>query len=944
MDRADQSDISKLSTAVESVERELNAGNDPTKAVIKIARANSFNSNWTSRLCEITNRLLAVTQLSNEPGEKRAGEYPTVDPTAVLDVLFPTKIAVKAASVSAIPFERKARYTYNDIQTFEKRADDLTTGVFGKGPLTEPTRSTFEESPVRKMVNSGGGLAKPPSNVPAPTVNAAPAPAPAPQNTTSPAPQSTAFPAPQVATTVQDTPAPAPKIDYTSYINKPPSPSMSANVAVPPSAYMMQTGTAPPTADTAMPKIIADLKQRRESGGKLNNADWGLLADYEEDSKARLDDSESRGADRAPGVVNPAPHPAAPGSQPVPLSGNTQRMNSYLEAQQREERIEALKQESSKALQMRTKQQLSNDPNLRNDTYVAPPQAFTQGLGEVATTDPYTSSPTIVSLGNHSLADWSNTPNQVKNLYVQMDSALKKAPNTKDQEKIKQEYAAKINVFRTAYNQKDPNETIWDEHATNPGAYDAAREKALDERSGGTSGLGKVYPTGATPPSSREVDAKNDLTTAIGSMKHLGVLDGPIEQVTPENINKAKSTIAQYAAALPPTEKGIAPGYENNLEGWLEELHNRGYKAFQDIEAVKQVFGPMISSMSRATPEAKAKTMAVAAAKIKQMSPEASWDADLARVRTNLRAQELILEAKKSQSMQKKSNRYNSNPTEIVKRACAARADYRRDIKDLIHKKADLIENVQAALMKAASEIIDGSHSFKDIEERAKAFYGTEIDGIMTKLAEFVPNATRFEGEPRLFTTNLWNKEPYRATKDVIDTFRKAAVMSDAIETQKKASQKVIDYIDSCLTGINHVKQAAGDGVLQTLTRLSVLGHNALKPGEDGKSDRSNESWQLGLSPGTVNELRSVDVRSALTSALSDPVVSKFPLHEIIHRYNKLAELSPRAVENSALLVPLLRQGLEVPDVSPYDLRQVQDLESIESNRKNIVKNNTPTK
>ena len=116
MDKASVKDLASLNESAAAVFGRIIVGDDPTEAVVKAAKAASYTKPWASRLCEITNRLLAVQRIE-EGGEKSASDYPIVHTDEILSRLFPTGPAAVEKFASAGPIQPGRQWRYADIHT-----------------------------------------------------------------------------------------------------------------------------------------------------------------------------------------------------------------------------------------------------------------------------------------------------------------------------------------------------------------------------------------------------------------------------------------------------------------------------------------------------------------------------------------------------------------------------------------------------------------------------------------------------------------------------------------------------------------------------------------------------------------------------------------------------------------------------------------------------------
>jgi hypothetical protein len=103
MNVASKQSLTKLADVAKEAYESVLAGENPDQAVIKAARSHELTENWTGRVCELTNRLIAYDHMLTAPAEKRASDHPVVHPDKVMAEMFPAepgRIEAKAASIA----------------------------------------------------------------------------------------------------------------------------------------------------------------------------------------------------------------------------------------------------------------------------------------------------------------------------------------------------------------------------------------------------------------------------------------------------------------------------------------------------------------------------------------------------------------------------------------------------------------------------------------------------------------------------------------------------------------------------------------------------------------------------------------------------------------------------------------------------------------------------
>lgn len=279
----------------------------------------------------------------------------------------------------------------------------------------------------------------------------------------------------------------------------------------------------------------------------------------------------------------------------------------------------------------------------------------------------------------------------------------------------------------------------------------------------------------------------------------------------------------------------------------------------------------------------------------------------------------------------KKANLQGSNEEDILQQSIKLQRYFKQAQQGLKDTKARLEYETGAALKKAAAAYQAHPAVGQVFEERAMAWF--DNDGVVKEAMDLLSNYTpiaRFKAaSPRVFTSNPWSTSPYQEFRDLVIQIKQAALQLMEAEKLAEIAQRGEAFIESRLQTIikadrdsRQTTKLAGD-----IPGLSMLGIGGGEGGGKATGGADTALATAGLSPEDVNYMAGIQARQALVEALRDPVISRAKLPKLIQAYNKGGEVSPRAFNRTATLVPLLRQMLEQPDMSAHDLAQAQQVE-----------------
>ena len=215
------------------------------------------------------------------------------------------------------------------------------------------------------------------------------------------------------------------------------------------------------------------------------------------------------------------------------------------------------------------------------------------------------------------------------------------------------------------------------------------------------------------------------------------------------------------------------------------------------------------------------------------------------------------------------------------------------------------------------------------IEERAVAFFGKDAHATMDAISDYATDFTRFKGEPRVFTTNPWDREPFSNVKEAVIRFRQTALELDM-------HRRIADIAGRAANQLNHgIRKAAGSKeALNMGAALAGYAASQLQGIDSSKKDVST----AGLTSEDVSYLNSIKARQALVSALKDDVVQRSDLSDIISTYNSITDVGPRQALRAPHLVSMLRQALQQPDIGGTDLALLQNVEQGIAKQEDVTK------
>ena len=286
--------------------------------------------------------------------------------------------------------------------------------------------------------------------------------------------------------------------------------------------------------------------------------------------------------------------------------------------------------------------------------------------------------------------------------------------------------------------------------------------------------------------------------------------------------------------------------------------------------------------------------------------------------------------------------RYSDIPAPMVKQASEKQADARPrlggfpdeqaaldradvvrrrfdDAVGMVREKRAEAEYELAPLCKlAVTAIKESGLNPAEIEERAVAWFGKDAHAVMSAIGGFAGGFKRFKGEPRIFTTDPWDRAPFSNVKAAVIAFRQNALELDIRQTVEDIAKRASSQIRQ---GIHKAANVIGTASLAALAKSKL--NEASSPKESDEDDIHT----AGLTPEHVAYLNTIRAKQALVPALNDPVISRMDLNDVVRAYNRIANVVPRSFMNGTTLITMLRQALEQPDLGATDIALMQNVE-----------------
>jgi hypothetical protein len=241
--------------------------------------------------------------------------------------------------------------------------------------------------------------------------------------------------------------------------------------------------------------------------------------------------------------------------------------------------------------------------------------------------------------------------------------------------------------------------------------------------------------------------------------------------------------------------------------------------------------------------------------------------------------------------------------------------------------------------------------SFKDAVKETELRLGTEGVSVLQKLAAVYP---WLEKQAASGKAHFGNAGPYGLIQTVIENLAEykdyQAQFNAASPAPKKASVAVETITGSILQqpveAPLELKKADASSNLPTgpISATRMLGQNMFEGvGSYVKSPKElqSDAFKDITDPDHDRKLRNIRAQGVLADLVTnDPVISGHDPREVATAFNELAEIAPNFMDSSATVQALLRKRLEAGQLADFDIKQLVELEKLESEKQKNILNN----
>lgn len=285
---------------------------------------------------------------------------------------------------------------------------------------------------------------------------------------------------------------------------------------------------------------------------------------------------------------------------------------------------------------------------------------------------------------------------------------------------------------------------------------------------------------------------------------------------------------------------------------------------------------------------------------------------------------------------------------EAAKRNYTQKVAQKREYEE-IRRKASAAYQKAAAAMNQLEEYFrtPGNLSFPTVLKTAQAVCGEFGVSVLNKLADVYPQFKKqAETKYPVDMSNAAHRHPFTVVEKVAaalveyDQFRaQQSELDPPPVAEKKAVQHIFGSIlhNPAEEPVELKKANALPTQIGPISVTRALGDTmAQGAGSYIKSPDQMRQEAFGeiTDPDHERKLKNIRTQGVVADLITnDPVISGYDATEVANAFNELAEIAPSFMDSRATVQSLLRKRLESGQLADFDIKQLVEMEKIESER-----------
>lgn len=294
------------------------------------------------------------------------------------------------------------------------------------------------------------------------------------------------------------------------------------------------------------------------------------------------------------------------------------------------------------------------------------------------------------------------------------------------------------------------------------------------------------------------------------------------------------------------------------------------------------------------------------------------------------------------------------DPSVAMKKAHCRSKDLSREIEN----RRGEVSNLQDGLLESITKLAEyfrqpGCEPFLSVKSNMSRLFGKKAETLFSILESRNGKLSKQASSNReYFSLVNFQQEPYSLVKDCVDKAEKYLEKKAAFDSFEKQSKAQMEETLLPFAQVQDPERTYG--VLESVEKRSFFGEiqkgisdiplnkayssaeNAIA-GDMAKMDifdkekAERKALKKLQDPSHVAKLRNMETSSMLTDLMAnDEIISSYNPEEVIHHYNEISQIAPRASSQEGVIRAVLRKRLAGGQsaIDPYEVGELLDMEN----------------
>lgn len=289
-----------------------------------------------------------------------------------------------------------------------------------------------------------------------------------------------------------------------------------------------------------------------------------------------------------------------------------------------------------------------------------------------------------------------------------------------------------------------------------------------------------------------------------------------------------------------------------------------------------------------------------------------------------------------------------TDPIELMKRAHCQVKDLAREVEN----KRGEVSNSEDLLIESITKLAEyfrkpGCDPFLSVKANMTRLFSKKAEALFKIIETRNPKLTKQASSDREFFSLVnFQQEPYNLVKVCMENAEAYLAKKASFEAFEKEAKKTMEERVLPFGQVQNPERTYG--VLESVEKRSFLGMDipGISQFESAGADQLKDMAKSELfdknraeakalkkiqDPAHIAKLRNMETSSLLTDLMAnDEIISSYDPEEVIHHYNEISQIAPRASSQEGVVRAVLRKRLAGGQsaIDPYEVSELLNMEN----------------